>query len=579
MSDNVPADIHDYLKLLERVPETFRRSWDAISIYDLEGRIMAGNAVARAIIGNDRAATMLGHHFAEHMTLEAATKAARDFAHCVTLGQTVESSSVFVGEDGQPIPVRTMLVPARVASQIVGVIGFARDLRHRQDVLGQFIRSEQQFRSLFENHPDGLALHDLESRFLRVNSAAERLTGYTVDEMVGQTPDMFGPDTGYDIEAVRAAMLRGETAEFEHPIHTKTGVVRDISGRRVPLMLDGEVRGFCSMIRDVTEERRAARNSARQATRIAELYRIAATASVAQDERVVSALEAGLAELGAEWAYVARFDQDRFEITYSAGTRPQKVPLDIERQRIRADLESEDVFVVSDPATYPRSLAGAALAVEGTRYGAVAFVQTREPMNISTMDRDYIRALAVLIGSAIQQAERTKRLDTLAFGDALTGLPNRALLQDRLEQTLLSARRHRRSFAAHYVDIDHFKTINDTYGHHVGDAVLIAVASWLRSVLRDSDTIGRIGGDEFVVLQPEIDSQKQAEELAAKLCTIREQTLRAGSRDVRVTISVGCAVFPIDAENPVDMLKAADAALYDVKHRGRDGYAIGVMSP
>jgi diguanylate cyclase (GGDEF)-like protein/PAS domain S-box-containing protein len=578
MSDNVPADIHDYLKLLERVPESFRRSWDAIAIYDLEGRVMAGNAVARAIIGTDRAASMQGRHFAEHMTLEAATKAARDFAHCVTLGQSVESRSVFVGPDGQPIPVRTRLVPARVEGRIVGVIGFARDLRRAQDVLGQFMRSEQQFRSLFENHPDGLALHDLDSRFLRVNGACERLTGYTVDEMVGQTPAMFGPDTGYDVEAVRDAMLRGETTEFEHPIHTKSGGMREINGRRVPLVIDGEVRGFCSMIHDVTEERRAARNSARQATRIAELYRIAAAASVAQDERVKTALEAGLAELGAEWAYVARFDADRFEITFSAGTRPKQIPLDGERERIRVELESEDVFVFSDPATYPRSLAGVALAVEGTRYGAVAFVQTGDPMNISTMDRDYIRALGVLIGSAIQQGERTKRLDTLAFGDALTGLPNRALLQDRLEQTLLSARRHRRSFAAHYVDIDHFKTINDTYGHHVGDAVLIAVSAWLRSVLRDSDTIARIGGDEFVVLQPEIDSQKQAEELAAKLCTIRDQTLRAGSRDIRVTISVGCAVFPIDAQNPVDMLKAADAALYEVKHRGRDGYALGIIS-
>ncbi len=578
MSDNVPADIHDYLKLLERVPETFRRSWDAVAIYDLEGRVMAGNAVARAMVGTDRAADMLGRHFAEHMTLEAATQAARAFAHCVTHGQSVESTSVFVGEDGQPIPVRTMLTPARIADRIVGVIGFARDLRHRQDVLGQFMRSEQQFRSLFENHPDALALHDLESRFLRVNGACERITGYTIDEMIGQTPAMFAPETGYDVDAVRDAMLRGETTEFEHPIHTKKGVLREINGRRVPLVIDGEVRGFCSMIRDVTDELRAARNSARQATRIAELYRIAAAASVAQDERVATALEAGLAELGAEWAYVARFDDADFEITFSAGKRPKKIPRDAERGRIRAELETDDVFVFSDPAVYPPSLAGVALSVEGRRYGAIAFVQTGEPMAISTIDRDYIRALGVLIGSAIQQGERTKRLDTLAFGDALTGLPNRALLQDRLEQTLLSARRHRRSFAAHYVDIDHFKEINDTYGHHVGDAVLIAVSSWLRSVLRDSDTIGRIGGDEFVVLQPEIDSQKQAEELATKLCAIRDQTLRAGAHDIRVTISVGCAVFPVDAENPVDMLKAADGALYDVKHRGRDGYAIGVVT-
>jgi diguanylate cyclase (GGDEF)-like protein/PAS domain S-box-containing protein len=579
MADDVLADIYDYLRSLERAPEIFRRSWDAIAIYDLEGRVRRGNAAARAMVGATRAAGLQGSHFSAHMTLEAGTRAARDFAHCVTLGQTIESDSVFTDGNGEPVPVRLRLVPARVDGRIVGVIGFARDSRARLDVQAQFMRSEQQFRSLFENHPYAFALHDLEGRFLRVNAATERLTGYSVEELIGQTPEILAaPGRAYDGSEVRAAMERGETQEFEHPIRTKAGSVREINGRRAPIHVDGVVRGFCAMIRDVTADRRAARSSARQATRIAELYRIASAAGIAQDERVASVLQAGLDELGADWAYIVRFSSDGHEITHSAGTKPDQPPSDADRQRLRDELTSEDVFVFEDPAAYPAALAGAALTVEGLRYGAVAFVQFGEPMAIAAIDRDYLRALATLIGSAIQQGERNKRLDSLAFGDALTGLPNRALLEDRLEQTLLSARRHRRSFAAHYVDIDHFKTVNDTYGHHVGDGLLVAVSSWLRSMLRDSDTIARIGGDEFVVLQPEIDSQRQAEELAGKLCSIRDQTMRVGNRDLSVTISVGCAVFPLDAENPIDMLKAADAALYDVKHRGRDGYAVGVVT-
>ena len=111
----------------------------------------------------------------------------------------------------------------------------------------------------------------------------------------------------------------------------------------------------------------------------------------------------------------------------------------------------------------------------------------------------------------------------------------------------------------------------------MGDAVLVAVSGWLRSMLRDSDTIARFGGDEFVVLQPEIDSQRQAEDLAAKLCSIRDQVFRIGDLDISVTISVGCAVFPVDAESPIDMLTAADTALYEAKHRGRDGYTVGAV--
>lgn len=431
----------------------------------------------------------------------------------------------------------------------MGVIVFARDVRARRDREEQFMRSEQQFRSLFENHPDALALHDLEGRFVRVNEACVRLTGYSVDELVGSTPAILAAGVWQENRQVREAILNGETVEFEHTIVTKNGSRREIEGRLVPLHVDGHVRGYCGMIHDVTEERRLARSSARQATRIAELYRIAAAAGVAANEKVATALEAGMTELGAEWAYVTRTDATGAAIIFSAGKEPAETAAGATLQE-----------------SFP---------VEGEAYGAVAFVQGGEPVQITTTDRDYIRALAVLIGSAIQQGERERRLDMLAFGDALTGLPNRALLQDRLERMLLFARRHRRSFAAHYIDIDYFKTINDTYGHHTGDAVLAAVSAWLRSVLRDSDTIGRMGGDEFVVLQPEVDNRRQAEELSAKLCSIRDQVFRVGGHEIAVTVSVGCAVFPLDGDSATDMLKAADAALYVVKHRGRNGYSAG----
>jgi diguanylate cyclase (GGDEF)-like protein/PAS domain S-box-containing protein len=582
MKNDPPADIHAYLKTLERVPEVFQRSWDAIAIYDLEGRILLGNAAARALVGGERAVPAQRYHLTSCMTLEASTQAARDFARCIALGRTVNSRSVFVDGTGQTIPVRLRLVPARLNGKIVGVIGFARDQRLRRDVEQQFMRSEQQFRSLFENHPDALTLQDMEGRFLRVNAACERLTGYSVEELIGQTPALFTAPGRYDPARIREVVERGETVEFEAPIITKRGGVREIDGRRVPLQIDGTIRGYWAMLRDVTEERRAARHSARQAARIAELYRIASSAGVSPAQRIATALEAGVTELAAEWGFVARTDDGVATIVQSAAANhaemPEQAVLLAGTERLRQGLEEDDVFVSHEPPVFALSFAGAALAAEGRRYGTVAFARAGDAMELSPIDRDYVRALAGLIGSAIQQGEREKRLDTLAFGDALTGLPNRTLLQDRLEQTLLSARRHRRSFAAHYVDIDHFKTINDTYGHQVGDAVLVAVSAWLRSVLRDSDTIGRMGGDEFVVLQPEIDSQRQAEELAAKLCAIRDQTFRIGPHDIAVTISVGCAVFPVDGENPVDMLKAADAALYDVKHRGRDGYAVGIVT-
>jgi diguanylate cyclase (GGDEF)-like protein len=204
----------------------------------------------------------------------------------------------------------------------------------------------------------------------------------------------------------------------------------------------------------------------------------------------------------------------------------------------------------------------------------IGVLSNARALELSATDGDYVRAIGALIASAVQQGAREKRLDTLAFHDALTGLPNRALFSDRLERALLAARRNRRSFAVHYVDIDRFKTVNDTYGHHTGDGVLVAVADWLLSHLRDSDTVARIGGDEFVVLQPEIDSAQQAEDVAARLVTIRDAPLQVGEFAVPVQLSIGVAVYPADGSNTVDMLRAADTQLYGVKNGGRDGYAI-----
>jgi diguanylate cyclase (GGDEF)-like protein/PAS domain S-box-containing protein len=543
MTPEHTPDIDDYLKWLEQSPEVLKHAPDAVAIYDLDGCIVYGNTTSKKLMGAQFAGRLIDRQFTAHLTPEAAANAARDFANCITLGDTIDSETIFRDGDGQPVPVMIRLVPARFGGTIVGVVGFARDT--------------QQFRSLFENHPDALALHDLDGRFTRVNEACERLTGYSAAELLGQAPALLTPG-GWDEGArIRDAIARGESIEFESIITTRDGGQREIDGRAVPLHVDGRVRGWCGMIRDVTEERRLARMSARQATRIAELYRIAASASVSTGEKIATALEAGMLELNSAWACVQRAATagEPAAITYSVG------------KNVPASLEHGAAGIY----------ASAPLTVDGKPYGEIAFALGAEGVTVAAMDRDYLRALAALIGSAIQQNDREKRLDTLAFGDSLTGLPNRALLEDRLEQTLLSARRHRRSFASHYIDIDHFKEINDTYGHQFGDAVLVAVAGWLRTMLRDSDTIGRIGGDEFVVLQPEIDSQSQAEELAAKLCGIRDKTFTIGEREIVVTISVGCALFPVDAENPIDMLRAADSALYDVKHRGRNGYAIGTF--
>jgi diguanylate cyclase (GGDEF)-like protein/PAS domain S-box-containing protein len=592
MKTSLSAALRTYLSHLEAAPEVFRRAWDAIAIYDLDGRLVVGNSAARKLVGDELAQSLAGAHFSAHLPLGEATAAARLFAQVATTGEPINTEGAFREADGSPIPVMVRLVPARLDGKIVGVIGFARDLRAQRGVEAQFVRSEQQFRSIFENHPDALAMLDVRSRFTRINRGTERLTGYRVDELIGERPELLSP-TGHweDEERIVAAMLRGEAAEYASTIRTKSGELRDVEGRAVPLTSDGEVRGFYLIARDVTEERRRERQAERHAERIAELYRIASEAAFSAADKIERALATGMRELDGDWAYVGRVVDGVLIVTHTAGLGTMAVghTVSVEKTMVRRLLGGGDMLVVEDTSLPPfrdelgehtknwRGIVACPLAVDGALFGVVAFTSSRGRLRISPTDRDYVRAIAALIGSASHQLVRDERLDTLAFHDPLTGLANRALFHDRLEQTLLSARRNRRSFAAHYIDIDHFKTINDTYGHHVGDAMLVAVGNWLRATLRDSDTIARIGGDEFVVLQPEIDSQQQAEELAARLVAIRDHPFHVGDAQLRVTISVGGAVFPADARNPVDLLRSADEALYQVKANGRDGYSVGTV--
>jgi len=145
------------------------------------------------------------------------------------------------------------------------------------------------------------------------------------------------------------------------------------------------------------------------------------------------------------------------------------------------------------------------------------------------------------------------------------------LLLDRIGQLIAAARRHERSFAIHFVDLDHFKPVNDTYGHAVGDDVLAAIGTRLGQGLRDSDTLARFGGDEFVILQPEVSSAAGALELAKRVAARFAPPFEVAGHAFEMTLSIGISMFPSDGGDAHTLLENADAALYRVKQDGRNG--------
>ena len=170
----------------------------------------------------------------------------------------------------------------------------------------------------------------------------------------------------------------------------------------------------------------------------------------------------------------------------------------------------------------------------------------------------------------VKQAQ--EKLDHLAHHDPLTALPNRLLFHDRLQHALPRAARDREQLAILFIDLDRFKNVNDTLGHHIGDELLQQVAAQLAARLREGDTLARLGGDEFIVLLENVDGQYGATQVAEKLVAMFEQPFLVAGHELFVTCSVGVSLFPDDAQDLNMLIRNADVAMYQAKARGRNGY-------
>jgi diguanylate cyclase (GGDEF)-like protein/PAS domain S-box-containing protein len=165
-----------------------------------------------------------------------------------------------------------------------------------------------------------------------------------------------------------------------------------------------------------------------------------------------------------------------------------------------------------------------------------------------------------------------ERLDHLAHYDALTGIPNRSLLLDRFEQAMERARRLRSKVALLYLDLDHFKLVNDTHGHSAGDALLKSVAQRMKTCVRAVDTIARLGGDEFVVLVPDIEGLDDIRTVASKLLDALTPPYEIEGHSTVSTPSIGISIYPDDGEDVDLLMKRADAAMYQAKQSGRGDF-------
>lgn len=189
-------------------------------------------------------------------------------------------------------------------------------------------------------------------------------------------------------------------------------------------------------------------------------------------------------------------------------------------------------------------------------------------------DKELLQFVSTQLTTSIERAHRDERLRHLAQFDALTDLPNRSLFDDRVQVALSQARRRDEKLALMFLDLDKFKPVNDTYGHAVGDALLAAVATRIKHLLRESDTVGRVGGDEFIILLHPILSVLDVTVVAEKICHALAQPFELLDQQISMSASMGIALYPQHGTDGISLARAANNAMYQAKRDGCNRFCV-----
>lgn len=435
------------------------------------------------------------------------------------------------------------------------VLLFERELRHRQQVSQLLAHAEGHLRTIVNHLPSLVSYWDRDLRNLFANHLHRDLFGLLPEVLRGQTlPDVVGPALMHRYGPYIKLALAGEAQTFEWPVKLSGEGLRTLLVSLAPDLREGRVAGIFAQLMDISDRKQA------ESQVFEEKERFRVTLSSIGDA-VITVDVAGrvtylnpVAEMMTDW----RLDLARgepVEVVMPIVNSVDGSPL---RNPVRLALELQDtVGLAADTALVRR---------DGQRFD---IEDSASPIK----DRHGEIIGAVMVFHDVSEMRSMAiRMAHLAQHDALTGLPNRLMLYDRAEQAIALAQREQEQVAVMYLDLDRFKTVNDSLGHEVGDRLLVDFARRLSGAMRHSDTLSRQGGDEFVILQTGLKDPAQAGHLARKLLRLCSEPFVVQGRELNVSVTIGIALFPGDGNNFDELAKHADAALYAAKNAGRNRF-------
>ena len=459
-----------------------------------------------------------------------------------------------VRADGRTIWARVSGEPVVEGNRVVGTRGVTLDIDEAKRAEQLLRQSEERFARIFQllPYPMGLTRRS-DGQYMDVNTAWEEAVGYRREEALGHSAISLGIYTAQQRAALMEAVTpEGRLTSFEAVMTVRSGAERTVLQSMRATDFDGQA-CWLFALHDITE-RKQAEEWVREREELLSLTISAAALGLWDWD-----LQTGMVTGDTRWHAMCGLnpvndhaDALHWKTAIGSADAP-RIMKEVERHSMHVETPFDAIWRVDQKRAAGRWIRSLGKIV---RFGA---------------DGVPLRMVGVCM-DVTAQSEQEERLQRLAHYDALTGLANRVLLAQTLEQAMLQARSNHTLLGVAYLDLDGFKPINDRLGHEAGDQLLVMVATRLRHALRAMDCVARLGGDEFVLLLPGQGHGNECERMLYRVMESIAAPYMLGTERVSVTASIGYTLFPQDSSDADTLLRHADQAMYAAKQAGRNRF-------
>jgi len=525
-------------------PEIIGTMADALFVCDASGRIEFANRAAGALLGYSE--SELAHRRIDDLLAQQS-----EISSKLNRRSLRNDEYVFASKSGDRVELTLSIAPVLREGQSAGAVIIGRDIRDRKRAEREVLQAVTLLQSTLDSTADGILVIGSDARVVSYNQRFVEM--WRIEQEAMESGDdrrvmraivaqLTAPDEF--IRTTRALAAQPEAESFDL-LELKDGrrFERYSIGRRVEEIADVRVWSF----RDVT-----ARFAAEAALRESEIrYRLLFEQNAAGV--CVSRLDGEIMDCNATFAAMLGLRRDQLIGTPMAS-----------------------LFMRSEESVELRQLLGNvgtlnSVEVELRRADGMPFWVLENLVLVGDSMTGVVHATVVDISDRKRAEEQ---IEFHAYHDVLTHLPNRKLFTDRLRHALTRAKRAAKPVAVMFIDLDHFKTINDTLGHTAGDELLLEMSRRLRACVREDDTVARLGGDEFTIILAELRQPEDAIVVAQKILDAVQAPLSISGTAISSSASIGIALYPVDGADPEALLRNADSAMYRAKEAGRNTYQL-----